>query len=123
MKGECPPRATRRSQNMRGIKSRALRLALGVVTLGSVGLLGTIGTGTAFASTPHHDGYSGAVVGQIYINDNTTGVNTVAGFDRHANGRLTPIPGSPFAVGGAGTGSATASQGSVQLSGNGRYLL
>ena len=44
------------------------------------------------------------VVGQVYINDNTAGVNTVAGFDRHADGSLTPIPGSPFAVGGAGTG-------------------
>ena len=44
------------------------------------------------------------VVGQIYINDNTAPVNTVAGFDRHADGTLTAIPGSPFAVGGAGTG-------------------
>jgi 6-phosphogluconolactonase len=63
------------------------------------------------------------VVGQLYINDNTTGVNTVAGFDRRADGTLTPIPGSPFAVGGAGTGHATASQGSLQLSADGRYLL
>jgi 6-phosphogluconolactonase (cycloisomerase 2 family) len=62
-------------------------------------------------------------VGQLYVNDNTTGVNTVAGFDRHADGTLTPIPGSPFAVGGAGTGHATASQGSLQLSADGRYLL
>jgi 6-phosphogluconolactonase len=63
------------------------------------------------------------VVGQLYVNDNTTGVNTVAGFDRHADGTLTPIAGSPFAVGGAGTGHATASQGSLQLSADGRYLL
>ena len=63
------------------------------------------------------------VAGQIYINDNTAGVNTVAGFDRHTDGTLTPIPGSPFAVGGAGTGHATASQGSLQLSADGRYLL
>jgi 6-phosphogluconolactonase len=63
------------------------------------------------------------IVGQLYINDNTTGVNTVAGFDRHADGTLTPISGSPFAVGGAGTGQATASQGSLQLSADGRYLL
>ena len=63
------------------------------------------------------------VVGQIYINDNTAGVNTVAGFDRHADGSLTPIAGSPFAVGGAGTGHADASQGSLQLSADGRYLL
>ena len=63
------------------------------------------------------------VVGHLYINDNTTGVNTVAGFDRHTDGTLTPIPGSPFAVGGTGAGKATASQGSLQLSANGRYLL
>ena len=29
------------------------------------------------------------VVGQLYVNDNTAGVNTVAGFDRHADGSLT----------------------------------
>ena len=63
------------------------------------------------------------VVGHVYVNDNTTGVNTVAGFDRHSDGTLTPIPGSPFAVDGAGTGHATASQGSLQLSADGRYLL
>jgi 6-phosphogluconolactonase (cycloisomerase 2 family) len=63
------------------------------------------------------------VVGHLYVNDNTTGVNTVAGFDRNADGSLTPIAGSPFAVGGAGTGHATASQGSLQLSADGRYLL
>jgi 6-phosphogluconolactonase len=63
------------------------------------------------------------VVGHLYINDNTTGVNTVAGFDRHADGTLTPIPGSPFAVGGTGAGKAAASQGSLQLSADGRYLL
>jgi 6-phosphogluconolactonase (cycloisomerase 2 family) len=38
-------------------------------------------------------------------------------------GTLTLIPGSPFAVGGAGTGHATASQGSLQLSADGGYLL
>ena len=66
---------------------------------------------------------SSGVVGQLYINDNTAGVNTVAGFDRHADGSLTPLPGSPFAVGGAGTGHPNASQGSLQLSADGRYLL
>jgi 6-phosphogluconolactonase (cycloisomerase 2 family) len=63
------------------------------------------------------------VVGQVYVNDNTTGVNTVAAFDRHADGTLTPIPGSPFAAGGAGTGHGIGSQGSLQLSADGRYLL
>lgn len=66
---------------------------------------------------------SSDVVGHVYVNDNTAGVNTVAGFDRHADGSLTPIPGSPFAVGGAGLGRGNASQGSLQLSADGRYLL
>jgi 6-phosphogluconolactonase (cycloisomerase 2 family) len=63
------------------------------------------------------------VVGQLYVNDNTTGVNTIAGFDRHADGSLTAISGSPFAIGGAGTGHGVASQGSLQESADGRYLL
>ena len=38
-----------------------------------------------------------AVVGHLYVNDNTaSGGNSISGFDRHANGTLTPIPGSPF---------------------------
>jgi 6-phosphogluconolactonase len=63
------------------------------------------------------------VVGHLYVNDNTGGVNTVAGFDRHADGALTAIAGSPFAAGGVGTGKGIASQGALQLSGDGRYLL
>jgi 6-phosphogluconolactonase len=63
------------------------------------------------------------VVGHLYVNDNTAGANTVAGFDRHADGTLTPLPGSPFAVGGAGTGAGIGSQGALQLSADGRYLL
>jgi len=68
-------------------------------------------------------GTTAAILGHVYINDNTTGVNTVAGFDRLADGTLEPMPGSPFAVGGAGTGHAQASQGSLQLSADGRYVL
>jgi hypothetical protein len=63
------------------------------------------------------------VVGHVYINDNTTGANTVAGFYRHADRSLTPIAGSPFAAGGTGAGHANASQGSLELSSDGRYLL
>src|SRR5436190_5157716 len=63
------------------------------------------------------------VVGHLYVNDNTGGVNTIAGFDRHADGTLTPMPGSPFAAGGVGTGKGISSQGALQLSGDGRYLL
>ena len=63
------------------------------------------------------------VVGHVYVDDNTAGENTVAGFDRHSDGSLTPMPGSPFDVGGAGGGHGNASQGSLQLSDDGRYLL
>jgi 6-phosphogluconolactonase (cycloisomerase 2 family) len=63
------------------------------------------------------------VVGQVYVNDNTAVTNTVAGFDRHADGSLTPISGSPFATGGAGTGTTLASQGALQISDDGKYLL
>src|SRR5579862_3493011 len=91
---------------------RRFRLAA-LVGLATAGLLVAAGAGSA----------SSGVVGHVYINDNTTGVNTVAGFDRHADGSLTPIAGSPFAVGGSGAGQGDASQGSLQLSGDGRYLL
>ena len=66
---------------------------------------------------------SSPVLGQIYVNDNTAGENTVGGFDRHADGTLTPLAGSPFAIGGAGPGHALASQGSIEQSADGRYLL
>ncbi len=43
--------------------------------------------------------------------------------DRHADGSLTPISGSPFSIGGAGLGAGLPSQGAIQLSSDGRYLL
>jgi 6-phosphogluconolactonase len=63
------------------------------------------------------------VIGQVYVNDNTAGVNTISAFDRHADGTLTQIPGSPFATDGAGTGAGIGSQGALQESPDGRYLL
>ena len=66
---------------------------------------------------------SSDVTGHVYVNDNTAGNNSIAAFDRHADGSLTPIAGSPFDVGGAGAGHGDASQGSLQLSADGRYLL
>src|SRR5579859_4168842 len=91
---------------------RRFRLAA-LIGLATAGLL--VASGGASASS--------GVVGHVYVNDNTTGENTVAGFDRHADGSLTPIAGSPFDVGGAGAGHGDASQGSLQLSADGRYLL
>ena len=76
------------------------------------------GAGAASASA-HGQG----VTGHVYVNDNTAPVNTIAAFDRHADGSLTPLPGSPFSAGGAGTGAVIGSQGSLQIAGHGRYLL
>jgi 6-phosphogluconolactonase (cycloisomerase 2 family) len=63
------------------------------------------------------------VVGYTYVNDNTVTANTVAGFARHADGSLTALPGSPFAAGGAGLGAGLGSQGAIQATRHGRYLL
>lgn len=63
------------------------------------------------------------VTGHVYLDDNTTGSNTIAAFSRHANGTLTPLPGSPFAAGGEGTGAGLASQGAVQIADDGQLLL
>ena len=90
------------------------RMALG---LGSLALI----VGGSITSV--HAEPAPQVVGHLYVNDNTAPVNTVAGFDRHADGSLTPIPGSPFPAGGSGTGQGIGSQGALQLSSDGRYLL
>jgi 6-phosphogluconolactonase len=64
------------------------------------------------------------LVGHVYVNaNNTSGVNTIGAFDRHADGTLTPIPGSPFVAGGLGSPATTLSQGALQLSSDSRYLL
>src|SRR6266576_2531461 len=63
------------------------------------------------------------VIGHVHLNNNTALHNTLSGFDRHADGTLTPIAGTPFDAGGAGTGSPTGSAGALQRSGDGRYLL
>src|SRR5260370_5250068 len=63
------------------------------------------------------------VVGHVYVNDNTAGVNTIAGFDRHADGTLTPLAGSPFAAGGAGTSTIVGPQGPLQVSRHDRLPL
>jgi hypothetical protein len=109
---------------MRKNTNRAARLALGVATLGAAGILGTLVTGSASAAgfTGNAPSFS-PVVGHVYLDDNTAGSNTIGAFDRHADGSLTQMPGSPFAAGGAGTGAGLASQGALQFSSDGRYLL
>ena len=60
--------------------------ALALAIVGSV-------IAVAGAAAGHGKPAGSPVVGQLYINNNTTGVNTVAGFDRHADGTLTALAG------------------------------
>ena len=90
------------------------RMSLPVALLG-LGLAGPA-VASAQASSAHGAGH-------VYLDDNTAGTNTIAGFERHADGTLSPLPGSPFSAGGAGTGHGLADQGAVQVAEHGRYLL
>jgi 6-phosphogluconolactonase (cycloisomerase 2 family) len=96
------------------MRKRACLAACGTLLAAGASLAGT---GTAAASTVS------PVVGHTYVNDNAAGANTIAGFDRHADGSLTPIAGSPFAIGGAGLGAGLGSQGAIQASPDRRFLL
>src|SRR5580658_10330660 len=87
-------------------------------------MLGLVAAAAAVAAVPASaSADTSQVVGHVYLDDNTAGANTIGAFDRHANGSLTPTPGSPFPAGGAGTGAGLASQGALQFSSDGRYLL
>ncbi len=81
-------------------------------------MIGLLGAGTAASAST-----ASPVVGYTYIDGNTATANTIDGFARHADGSVTPLPGSPFAAGGAGTGAGLASQGAIQATPGGRYLL
>jgi 6-phosphogluconolactonase (cycloisomerase 2 family) len=91
-----------------------MRLRIGI-GLAPIAVAAAIAAGNASAAS--------SVVGHVYVNDNTSGENTIAAFDRHADGTLTPVAGSPFAAGGAGTGSGIGSQGALQITSDGKYLL
>jgi 6-phosphogluconolactonase len=54
----------------------------------------------------------------VYTNDDITGPNTVSGFSVASNGTLTPVPGSPFATGGTGTGVCCLSRPTIGNVGN-----
>jgi 6-phosphogluconolactonase len=88
--------------------------------LGLAGLLATLAAGlvagpVAAAGSP--------TIGHVYVNNNSAGRNSIAAFDRHADGSLTPIAGSPFDAGGAGTGAPFGSAGGLQETADGRYIL
>ena len=97
------------------MRKRIISALLGFLLVAALGLVG----GTATARPPS----TPIVLGHVYVNGNSAGSNTVAAFDRHADGSLTPIPGSPFPIGGAGLGAGLGSQGAIQVSPSGRFLL
>jgi 6-phosphogluconolactonase len=100
-----------------------LRAAARVSALAAGLTVAVTGVAAAHASPRSDHGRPSPVVGHVYVNDNTAPANTIAGFDRHADGTLTPIPGSPFATGGAGTGAVIGSQGALQTTAGGRRVL
>jgi 6-phosphogluconolactonase len=95
----------------------AKRLAVCSAALAGLGLAIAPAVAGASPTTPS------PVVGNVYVNDNTTGVNTIAGFARHADASLTPLAGSPFVAGGTGTGSSLPSQGALQITSDGKFVV
>jgi hypothetical protein len=83
--------------------------------MASLGTAGAAASATADTASP--------VTGYTYIDGNTVTANTIDGYARHADGSLTALAGSPFAAGGAGLGTGLASQGAIQATQNGEYLL
>jgi hypothetical protein len=88
----------------------------------SFALLAAAVAGPAVASAHSGHGFFNAPE-HVYVDGNTAGANTIAGFVRNADGTLSALPGSPFAAGGAGLGKGVGSQGAVQFADHGRYLL
>src|SRR5229473_7011460 len=119
-----PSRNTRlggpvRAEDARGEAMRFLtRWRPGPLALGLSSAVAVAVPASASASTQ-----ASPAVGHVYVNDNTAGTNTIGAFNRHADGTLTPEAGSPFAAGGAGTGAGLASQGALQISPDGRFLI
>ncbi|HEY0937876.1 MAG TPA: beta-propeller fold lactonase family protein [Trebonia sp.] len=99
-------------------KFRGLRPGLILASLATAAAAAVAVPAAASAST-----FKSPVVGYTYVDGNTAPVNTVDGFARHADGSLTPLAGSPFSAGGAGLGTGLASQGAIQVTPGGRYLL
>jgi 6-phosphogluconolactonase len=100
------------------MRKRKWLAAGGTLLAASIGLLGAATAATAASAST-----TSPVVGYTYIDGNTAAANTIDGYARHADGSLTAMAGSPFAVGGAGLGTGLASQGAIQATQDGRYLL
>jgi 6-phosphogluconolactonase len=110
-----PSRLAESSETIRHLKRRRSSRALLVIAATSVAMAAPVAASASTDSSP--------VVGHVYVNDNTAGTNTIGAFNRHADGTLTPAAGSPFTAGGAGTGAGLASQGAIQISADGRFLI
>src|ERR1700677_4181346 len=100
------------------MRKRKWLAAGGALLAAPIGLLGAATAATAASAST-----TSPVVGYTYSDGNTAAANTIDGYARHADGSLTALAGSPFATGGAGLGSGLASQGAIQVSPDGRYLL
>jgi 6-phosphogluconolactonase len=96
-------------------KRTRLAAAGGSLLAAAIGIFGVPAAASASPPSP--------VVGYTYIDGNTAPANTVDAYARHADGSLTPIAGSPFAAGGEGLGTGLASQGAIQATADGKYLL
>jgi 6-phosphogluconolactonase len=96
-------------------RGRAGALILGLAAAAAIAVPASASASTSTGASP--------VVGHVYVDDNTTGTNTIGAFDRHADGSLTPEAGSPFAAGGAGTGTGLSDQGAIQITPDGQFLL
>jgi 6-phosphogluconolactonase len=96
-------------------KQTRLAAVGGTLIAAAIGIFGVPAVASASTSSP--------VVGYTYVDGNTAPANTIDGYARHADGSLTALPGSPFTAGGAGLGTGLASQGAIQATRDGRYLL
>jgi 6-phosphogluconolactonase len=97
------------------MRKRTWLAAGGSLLAVSLSLFGTAVAASASTVSP--------VVGYSYLDGNTAVANTVDGYAVHADGSLTALAGSPFAAGGVGLGTGLASQGAIQATQDGRYLL
>ena len=97
------------------MRKRTCLAAGGSLLVASLSLFGAAASASASTASP--------VTGYTYIDGNTATANTIDAFARHADGSLTALAGSPFAAGGTGLGTGLASQGAIQATQDGRYLL
>ncbi len=78
------------------LRSRTRWFVIPVVTaLAGVGMVGLPGAALANGGSGPVIGHGSQVIGHVYIDGNNAGANTIAVFDRHADGSLTANAGSP----------------------------